>query len=35
MVPPHTGGWIEMLIILDELTLDAVPPHTGGWIEII
>ena len=33
-VAPHTGAWIEILLILLNCLIVVVAPHTGAWIEI-
>ena len=35
LVAPHTGAWIEIIIVLAVTLADGVAPHTGAWIEII
>ena len=33
-VAPHTGAWIEIVLVLVAPLLHIVAPHTGAWIEI-
>jgi len=33
-VPPHVGGWIEIVSFEIKRLRCFVPPHVGGWIEI-
>jgi len=33
-VPPHVGGWIEIVIPIILPISFSVPPHVGGWIEM-
>ena len=32
-VAPHTGAWIETLLLITTLNIYPVAPHTGAWIE--
>ncbi|MEI6645283.1 MAG: hypothetical protein WCP12_04525 [bacterium] len=34
MVAPHTGAWIETVIVSNLRAWLKVAPHTGAWIEI-
>ena len=34
-VAPHTGAWIETIVIKYWLTVFKVAPHTGAWIETL
>ena len=34
-VAPHTGAWIEIVILQHTEMVPHVAPHTGAWIEIL
>ena len=33
IVAPHTGAWIETMVLISLKLILFVAPHTGAWIE--